>query len=151
MSLSPLVIFVLHGKRSIFCPKVKKTNLETILRNYRPISNLSFFFKLTEKAVAAQVVGHLKSHNLFPSTQSVYRKHHSSETALLKVINHIHLNMNKQHITILVLLILAQHSMPTQNPLRTVLSHRFIPAFLQSDPGSSSTNSRSMTTKLSFR
>ena len=61
-------------KRAIICPKLKKTNFEPILKNYRPISNLSFFSKLTEKAAAAQVVRHLNYQNLFPRTQSAYRK-----------------------------------------------------------------------------
>ena len=36
-----------------------------------------------------------------------YRKGHSTETALLKIVNDILLNMNKQHVTLLVLLDLS--------------------------------------------
>ena len=39
--------------------------------------------------------------------QSVYRENHSTETALLKVKNDILLNMNKQHVILLVLLDLS--------------------------------------------
>ena len=35
--------------------------------------------------------------------QSAYRKHHSTETALLKVMNDILLSMNRQHVSLLVL------------------------------------------------
>ena len=45
--------------------------------------------------------------NLFPSLQSSYRKFHSTESALLKVKNDILLNMNRQHVTLLVLLDLS--------------------------------------------
>ena len=45
--------------------------------------------------------------NLYPNAQSAYRVHHSTETALLKVKNDILLNMNKQHVTLLVLLDLS--------------------------------------------
>ena len=44
------------------------------------------------------------ANDLFPVLQSSYRKFHSNETALLKVKNEILLNMNKQHVTLLVLL-----------------------------------------------
>ena len=40
-------------------------------------------------------------------TRSAYRRNHSTETALFKVVNDFQLNMNKQHVTILVLLDLS--------------------------------------------
>ena len=45
--------------------------------------------------------------NLYPNAQPAYRVHHSTETALLKVKNDILLNMNKQHVTLPVLLDLS--------------------------------------------
>ena len=45
--------------------------------------------------------------NLYPANQSFYRKNHSTETALPRVENDILLNMNKQHVTLLVLLDLS--------------------------------------------
>ena len=45
--------------------------------------------------------------DLYPPNQSSYRKNHSTKTALLKVTNDILLNMNKQHVTLLVLLDLS--------------------------------------------
>ena len=44
---------------------------------------------------------------LYPLFQSAYRKGHSTETALLKVQNDILMNMNRQHVTLLVLLDLS--------------------------------------------
>ena len=46
--------------------------------------------------------------NLYPTNQSSYRKNYSIETALLRVKNDILLNMNKQHVTLLVLLDLSE-------------------------------------------
>ena len=45
--------------------------------------------------------------DLYPPNQSSYKKNHRTKTALLKVTNDILLNMNKQHVTLLVLLDLS--------------------------------------------
>ena len=50
---------------------------------------------------------HMVDTNLYPNAQPAYRVHHSTETALLKVKNDILLNMNKQHVTLPVLLDLS--------------------------------------------
>ena len=49
----------------------------------------------------------MSSNSLFPVLQSAYRQYHNTETALLKVKNDILINMNKQHVTLLVLLDLS--------------------------------------------
>ena len=70
-------------------PIVKKNGLDTVFKNYRLVSNLSFISKVTERAVFLQIDNHMKRHDLYPSLQSAYRKNHSTETALLKVTNDI--------------------------------------------------------------
>ena len=45
--------------------------------------------------------------NLFPVFQSAYGQNHSTETALIKVMNDILLNMNNQRVTLLILLDLS--------------------------------------------
>ena len=42
--------------------------------------------------------------NIYPLLQSAYRKHHSTEMALLKVMNDILLKSNSPHVTLLVML-----------------------------------------------
>ena len=86
------------------CPLLKNPGLDIIFKNFKPVSNLAFLSKLTEKAVFHQIHEHMVDTNLYPNAQSAYRVHHSTETALLKVKNDILLNMNKQHVTLLVLL-----------------------------------------------
>ena len=83
---------------------MKKPGLEAQFKNLRPISNLQFISKLAERSAYEQTYDHLITHNLIPELQSAYRKRYSTETALLKVQNDILLNMDRQHVTLLVLL-----------------------------------------------
>ena len=54
-----------------------------------------------------QVNAHMIAHSLYPDSQSSYRQFHSTETALLKVMNDILMKMNSQEVTLLVLLDLS--------------------------------------------
>ena len=51
-----------------------------------------------------QVSSYLNSHNLYNTCQSAYRPGHSTETALLKVVNDLFLSINKGNISVLALL-----------------------------------------------
>ena len=84
-------------------PQLKIGAKDVAHKNLRPISNLQFVSKITERAVFDQVYSHMTDNELFPVLQSAYRKGHSTETALLKVVNDILSNMNKQPVSILVL------------------------------------------------
>lgn len=94
-------------KEALVHPLLKKQGLDFLFKNFRPVSNLAFISKLTEKAVFNQICSFMMENDLYPILQSSYRKNHSTETALLKVKNDILLNMNKQHVTLLVLLDLS--------------------------------------------
>ena len=88
-------------------PLLKKAGLDTEFKNLRPVSNLQFVSKLTERAVFEQLQDHLMRFDLFRTLQSAYRKGYSTETALLKVHNDLLMNMNNQQVTLLVLLDLS--------------------------------------------
>ena len=70
-------------------PLIKGQNISTELKNYRPISNLSFLSKVIEKAVQAQLQKHFGKPSLLPNHQSAYRQHHSTETTLLNMCDNI--------------------------------------------------------------
>ena len=94
-------------KEALVNPLLKKASLDLVFKNLRPVSNLRFLSKLTERAVFDQTYNHMMDLGLYPVLQSAYRKCHSTETALLKVQNDILMNMNRQHVTLLVLLDLS--------------------------------------------
>ena len=96
--------FAEKWKEALVIPLLKKAGLEQTKANLRPVSNLAYVSKLTESATATQLENHMLENGLYPLHQSSYRKHHSTETALLNVRNDILLNINSQHVTLLVLL-----------------------------------------------
>ena len=74
------------------------------LDNYRPVSNLYFIAKILLKIVLCQVSSYLNSHNLYNTCQSTYRPGHSTETALLKVVDDLFLSLSKGNISVLACL-----------------------------------------------
>ena len=73
-------------------------------KSYRPISNLLVLSKLLERLVAKQLVAYLKDNDLLPDRQSAYRAHHSTETAVLRVLSHILLALDSGDLAVLTLL-----------------------------------------------
>ena len=109
-------------KTALMHPLLKKTRSELVHKNSHPIKNSHFVSKLTEKAVAIQLQTHMLTNSLFLDMQSAYRKHHSTETKLLKAKNDIFFNMDKGHVTLLVLLDL---SAAFDSVNHDILIHRF--------------------------
>ena len=97
-------IFQQCFKSALVTPILKKRcHDHNDLNNYRPVSNPCIIVKILEKLVLSQVSAYLNSHNLYNTCQSAYRPGHSTETALLKVVNDLFLSLNKDNISILAL------------------------------------------------
>ena len=62
---------------------------------------------------------------IYPDLQSSYRQHHSTETALLKVMNDVLLKMNSQHVTLIVLLDLSAAFNTVNHNILLERLHRF--------------------------
>ena len=75
--------------------------------NYRPVSNLQFLSKVLEKSACLQLQQYLDENNLYPEYQSAYRKGHSCETALLKIVNDIQKDVQNRKMVALVMLDLS--------------------------------------------
>ena len=89
-------------------PLLKKTYLpKNELKNYKPVFSSSFISKVLEKIVAYRLQAHIKNNYLCNPLQSAYRKHHSTESALLKVHIDIIISMDKGEVTALTLLDLS--------------------------------------------
>ena len=66
--------------RAFVTPLIKKALLDCeILKNYRPVSNLSFISKLLERIVCVQLVDHLNVNGLYEVFQSAYRQIQSTK------------------------------------------------------------------------
>ena len=98
-----------HWKITLVLPLLKKFGLDFMFENFRPISNLPFAAKSAEKVTISQLSIHSAANAPFPDReyQSAYRKNHPTETALLKVQNDILLSMDRQEVTLLVLIDLS--------------------------------------------
>ena len=94
-------------KEALVLPSLKKPNLDIAYKNFRPVSNLAYISKLSERASVHQFTEHLTVIERHSLLQSAYKPLHSTETALLKVKNDILMSMNQQHVTLLVLLDLS--------------------------------------------
>ena len=84
-------------KSASVTPLLKKTSLDIEDKNYRPVGN--------KKTIVEQLNSHLTENSLHRTHQSAYRKGHSTETALLKIMNYLLKALDKQQSALLVLLV----------------------------------------------
>ena len=71
------------------------------------MSNTPILAKIIEKAALEQITSYLTLNNLQSNSQSACKKGHSYETAVLKVVNDIQEEINKNNMIILLMLDLS--------------------------------------------
>uniref|UniRef100_A0A3B3DTT0 Reverse transcriptase domain-containing protein n=1 Tax=Oryzias melastigma TaxID=30732 RepID=A0A3B3DTT0_ORYME len=101
-------IFPASLKTAMVRPILKKSCLDVSnLNNYRPVSNLSFLAKILEKLVFIQLNDFISGNNILEKFQSGFRAHHSTEMALVRVLNDLRSNADMRKVSVLVLLDLS--------------------------------------------
>jgi len=75
--------------------------------NYRPLSNLSAVLKIVERLVLTRLRPHLLESANFSKYQSAYRKGHSTETALLEILDGVYTAADDKLVTVLISLDLS--------------------------------------------
>ena len=118
-ALSPLLARIINAslsstvfpapmKHAVVVPALKKGGSDaSVLTNYRPISNITFVAKITERFVAQQLQHFMEENRIYGIYQSAYRVHHSAETALVRIHNDIAQSIDSRRSVLLVLLDLS--------------------------------------------
>ena len=90
-------------KRAQVTPLLKKPGLdEKDPSNYRPISNLNTIGKIIERVCLARLLPHVACTGNFSPMQSAYRKMHSTETALLKILDDLYRIIDSKNAAVLI-------------------------------------------------
>ena len=119
-------IFTNNWKTVIMHPLLKNHGLDLLMNNYRPVSNLCFFSKVVECCMLKQLINHCNTNCLIPDFQSAYRENYSTETSLIRMCNDILWSMEKQQITMMVILDLsAAFDMVDHNILLDILQDHY--------------------------
>ena len=82
---------------------LSKTGHPTFLNDARLVALLPELFKLTERIVQQQFMEFIEANKLLSSRQSCYKKGHSTQTALISVLDDAKWAVEKCMVTILVL------------------------------------------------
>ena len=96
-------VFPSRWKTAKVTPLHKGGNLDEV-SNFRLISVLHVLSKVIERHIHDALYSYLTENNLIYSRQSGFRKHHSTETALLRIIDDLLLNLDDNKVGGLVLI-----------------------------------------------
>ena len=88
-------------------PIYKKDSNE-VLGNYRPVSLLTAFSKVFERAVYIQLTEYFDTYNLFYNSQYGFREKHSTELAALELIDKVTIDLEKKKNTIAIFMDLSK-------------------------------------------
>jgi len=95
-------------KTAIVIPIYKNVGSKTDPSNYRPISLLPILSKILEKIVARQLICHMERYKIINEKQFGFRLKSSTNTALSYVCENIYNSLDKNKISLLILLDLSK-------------------------------------------
>ena len=100
----------LSGDEGRFSSKFKTASVTSVLKrleldrdspaNYRPISNLTTISKILQRLIFRRIQPHVNSSENFNTFLSVYRRHQTTETALVKILDDIYQAAGTQGVVI---------------------------------------------------
>ena len=89
-------------------PLLKGDTLDpNVLKNFRPVSNLTFIGKLIERVVLRRLNEHMTINRLHIPEQSAYKKNHSTETILVRIWNDLLVASEEKSATVVMMLDLS--------------------------------------------
>ena len=97
-------------KTGVLDPLIKELNSWTDTenyKNYRPVTNLVLISKLVERVVQIRLEDHMIRNSLLTTKNYAYRKAHSTELLLLKVVNDLYSSFDMNMPSVVVLLDLS--------------------------------------------
>ena len=81
---------------------LKKVPVPSSPSDFRPVALLSFLSKVLEKLAHDKIVIFLNTNGLFDTFQTGFRKHHSTQSALIKLTDDIRMGIQRKKITLLL-------------------------------------------------
>jgi len=105
-------------KTASVTPLLKSSSLdESLPSSYRPISNLNFISKILERLFLQRIQPHILASSNYNQHQSAYRPGHSTETALVQLLDSIYHAANHGKATLLFSLDLSAAFDTIDHPL----------------------------------
>ncbi|XP_020295916.1 uncharacterized protein LOC109860911 [Pseudomyrmex gracilis] len=94
-------------KKAVVYP-IPKINNPTALQHYRPIAIFPTLSKIMERTVCDQIQDYLEDNNLYDPYQLAYRRGHSTQTGVIRILDDMRFASDRRMITISVLLDLSK-------------------------------------------
>ena len=91
--------------------------------NNRPISYFNTISKIIERLILVRIRQHLTSSPSFNSAQSAYRRHHSTETALLRTMDAVCRAADRGEVTLIVALDISAAFDTIDHTIHLILLH----------------------------
>ena len=93
---------------SVLDPLIKKFGLDSeVLKNYRPVNNLLYFSKITERIVSSRTNEHMDINNLHEPSQYAYKENHNTEIMMLGVTDEVLRGFDRNMATVVIFLDLS--------------------------------------------